>query len=181
MKHEQLLNWWCHKPKDGPPAWWGDPRLYEYRSSSGRWYCRLCWRNADDAHVRSRGHAKNVRWHVYVTPPRAPGAPSNPGAPSAWALESTVVFRTRAPLLPLAWDGAGVVGLARGRPPGACARWGHSRRPPCPLGSCLERAVPATVLLEPGHEGDSLGSLGRGCPSEQRSDSVRQRRPWRRS
>ena len=55
--------------------------MYEYRSSNGRWYCRLCWKNADDAHVLSRKHANNVRGHVDVTPPAPPAPPVLPAPP----------------------------------------------------------------------------------------------------
>ena len=88
--------------------------------------------------------------------PRAFRTPSAPRAPSAWALESTLVFRARAPVLLPQRDGAGVVGFARGSPPGARARWVYPRRPPRPLDSFLERAAPAPVLLATGHDGDSM-------------------------
>ena len=38
------------------PAAWGDRHFYTYFPTAARWYCRLCWRYADDVHVLSQKH-----------------------------------------------------------------------------------------------------------------------------
>ena len=133
MKHEELLNWWCHTPKDGPPAEWGDPSLYEYSSPKEGWFCRPCWKNADDAHVHSRQHANNVRGHVDVTPP-APPAPPVPPAPPAhgpwrahWCFEHELPYYHWLGTEQVSWDLPAANLLepapAGGIPGDPCARW----------------------------------------------------------
>ena len=93
MSKEELLNWWSHTPQDGPPADRGDPSLYEYRSSKGMWYCRLCWKYANEAHVYYCRHAKNVRGHVYVTSPAPPALPAPPAPRSATAKDRAIAIK----------------------------------------------------------------------------------------
>ena len=39
-----------------PPARWGDAAFYEYRPVHERWYCKLCWKYADDRHLLTPKH-----------------------------------------------------------------------------------------------------------------------------
>lgn len=44
----------------GPPAAWGSPAFYEWKPESGNFWCRLCYKNADDNHVLSDRHQKRA-------------------------------------------------------------------------------------------------------------------------
>jgi len=47
-------------PSEGPPQTWGNPDHFELRE--GFWRCRLCRKWADDCHIESKHHAKQVAW-----------------------------------------------------------------------------------------------------------------------
>jgi len=38
------------------PANWGDPNNFEWRADAGSYFCKLCWKYADEAHVYSEKH-----------------------------------------------------------------------------------------------------------------------------
>ena len=61
-----------------PPAHWGDPRIYELRSSY--WWCTLCGKCADDNHVLSERHRKKATHFGSLHPPDVGGdLPSGAG------------------------------------------------------------------------------------------------------
>ena len=133
----RLLDWWSHTPQDGPPAEWGDPSLYEYHSSTGMWYCRLCWKYANEAHVHSRRHAENVRCHVDITLP-APLAPPAHGPWCAqWCFAHERPFYYQSGTEQSSWDLPAAHLLepapAGGIPGDPRARWGVSRSAQCQL------------------------------------------------
>ena len=62
-----------------PPAYWGDPRIYELRSSY--WWCTLCWKCADDNHVLSVKHRMKATYCSSFQSPDVGGdLPSGSGA-----------------------------------------------------------------------------------------------------
>ena len=42
------------------PAAAGDRHFYTYFPTAARWHCRLCWKYADDVHVRSQKHVQRA-------------------------------------------------------------------------------------------------------------------------
>ena len=67
----------------------------------------LCWKFADNAHVRSWRH---VRWYVDGTPPAPPASPASPAPPArrpwcaAWCFEHERPFYYRNGTEQLSWD-----------------------------------------------------------------------------
>ena len=44
------------------PKSWGDKRHFEWEAENQSWWCRLCWKYADDDHIRSRKHRGKIQW-----------------------------------------------------------------------------------------------------------------------
>jgi len=42
------------------PQDWGDPVNFEWQAERGGYFCKLCWKNADEAHVYSQRHVARV-------------------------------------------------------------------------------------------------------------------------
>lgn len=71
-KHQNRLLWNL-TPQTGsttltvpsqPPPEWGDPEHFEWRSEHRQFYCKLCWKFADDNHISSLAHTRRLSYHV---------------------------------------------------------------------------------------------------------------------
>merc|ERR1711924_139916 len=43
---------------------WGDPIIFEWRPEQQKWFCKLCWKYADDTHTACEKHQKNLKWYL---------------------------------------------------------------------------------------------------------------------
>lgn len=91
------------------PANWGNPNHYEWKAEEGRYFCRLCWKYADDSHVESEKHTTREQYpeHYLGMDPSfsssglsggAPPPPPPPPRPSHFG--ATPNFRSQVPAPP---------------------------------------------------------------------------------
>ena len=59
-----------------PPP--GDPSWYEWQTDKQTWYCKLCWKTADDNHIGSERHKRNVQWEQTQALTEQQLSPANP-------------------------------------------------------------------------------------------------------
>jgi hypothetical protein len=79
------------------PSNWGNPDYFEWKAEEGRYFCKLCWKYADDSHILSEKHTAREQYPEHYlgadaslsycsmnAPPPPPKYPSPSGAPSYW-------------------------------------------------------------------------------------------------
>ena len=94
-------------------AAWGycDPALYEWKSELGRYFCRLCWKHVDDAHLASAMHRKRAaRPWFYLNddaarfqdqdPWMSVAAPAHADPAEDWSMEAWREAETSRPMPP---------------------------------------------------------------------------------
>lgn len=64
---------------------WGPPYCFEWRPADMCWYCKLCWKTADDSHCNSRKHLSRVQYPEMYLGDCVPGSAQVPQLPPGMA------------------------------------------------------------------------------------------------
>ena len=94
------------------PAHWGDHINYEWKPLAGKYWCKLCWKYAEEAHIKSDKHVWKTLYQEWYPrylankcvppyagaqqPPPPPHPPPPPGPPPGYT-SSDASFTRKAP------------------------------------------------------------------------------------